>query len=86
METMENRPTAMLGKIATEQRLAPIGEPVKARAGCINSKLGKRTIRHRLALLADRMSGRVLEFLPKTPGVLPIATTSADMISSKGRV
>lgn len=67
-------------KAATEQSLASVGEPAKAKAGCINLKLGRRTDRRRLALLADIVSGGVLEFLQKTPGILPVAATSADMI------
>lgn len=70
---------------AMEQRLACVGEPVKAGAGCINLKWSKRTDRQRLALPANTVSGEVLEFPQETPGVLSLAATLADRRSFRAK-
>lgn len=40
----------------------------QSKAACINSKWGRRTNRHRLALLADTVSGGMLEFFRRHLG------------------
>lgn len=58
-------------KTATEQRLASIGEPMKARAGYINWKLGIRTIRHSWLCWQIEFQGERWSFFRRHLGFSP---------------